>query len=154
MSNLWNVEELHHATQCTVITAASPPLCCLNHRLDAPALSKLRSAEELHHAMCTIEALATQGRWQLGITPDTRLASCCCPALHRRLQKGLVFGHALRQQVACIHEKRMRHRQAAFQSIGRRQACGITTRYHVKDTTSQRAPLSGLAWTEPACVHC
>lgn len=41
-------------------------------RLDAPALSKLRSAEELHHAMCTIEALATQGRWQLGITPDTR----------------------------------------------------------------------------------
>lgn len=44
----------------------------LSHRPDAPALDELWSAEELHHAMCSIEALATQGRWQLGITPDKR----------------------------------------------------------------------------------
>lgn len=44
----------------------------LSHRPDTPALDELWSAEELHHAMCSVEALATQGHWQLGINPDKR----------------------------------------------------------------------------------
>lgn len=48
-----------------------PPFtAALNHRPGAPAASELWSAEELHHAMCSIEALANQGRWQLGLNQE------------------------------------------------------------------------------------